>query len=121
MKKGISRKIFIKNIGLFGAGTFFGGAIISSCGGNENKQAPPTEESIGPCSDLTGLSKEELQTRGQYNYVAQSPHQDKVCANCNLFILPKEGEQCGECQIVKGPIAAGAYCDQWIIKAGVRS
>jgi hypothetical protein len=68
------------------------------------------------CNDVTGLTEAEVQMRQTLAYVDASPHADKLCSNCQLYIPAEEGAPCGGCQIIKGPIAPGGYCTSWAAK-----
>ena len=112
----ISRSEFFKK--LFVATISFTGiaAFIQTCGGNEEKQQ--TQKNVNdPCNDLGGLSQADIQTREQFEYVATTPDKNKTCFNCAHFHPPVQGKVCGTCELVKGPINANGYCNQWFIKA----
>ena len=113
MKDKISRKDFFKRVVGISFLGFSSAALIQACGGEEKKQVL---DQTGPCSDISKLSDSEKQTRVEFEYTIKSPHKDKFCNNCNLFTPPKNGKQCGTCEIVKGPINANGYCTQWIAK-----
>jgi hypothetical protein len=113
----INRKNFLKNaaaLTLTGIGVL---GFLESCG-NEKKGSEPqkSEANTGPCSDLSGLSDADKQTRDLYRYVSNSPHDDKKCFMCNYFTPPKGDAKCGSCQIVKGPINPNGYCTSFVKK-----
>jgi hypothetical protein len=116
MKK-INRKNFLKSaaaLSLTGAGAV---TFLAGCG-NEKKEpeSESSEAEKGPCSDLSGLSDSEKETRDLYRYVVNSPHDDKYCSLCNYFTPPQENSKCGSCQIVKGPINPKGYCTSFVKK-----
>jgi len=123
----ISRKDFIKQLGLFGAISVGGSSLLTACGGGGNQQesgSSSEESSSGsgetaaadPCTDVSGLTDQELQMRKNLQYTGSSPHPDKDCTNCALYI-PAEGDaSCGSCQLVKGPINPKGYCTSWSAK-----
>jgi hypothetical protein len=114
MKK-INRKNFIKGtaaIALSGLGAI---TFLSGCG-RKKEEPEETKKTSEPCSDLSGLSESEKETRDLYRYVSNSPHEDKKCHLCNYFIPPAGGSTCGTCQIVKGPINPNGYCTSWVKK-----
>lgn len=77
-----------------------------------NKTAPSS------CTDVSKLTKKQVETRKALEYVDASPHAEKQCNNCQLFEQPGEGEECGGCQVVPGPIHPKGYCTAWISAAG---
>lgn len=113
----INRKNFIKSaaaLSLTGIGAI---TFLSSCGNEKKGPASETSESSSdPCTDLSGLSDSEKETRELYRYVAESPHEDKKCHLCNYFIPPAGEAKCGKCQIVKGPINPDGYCTSFVKK-----
>lgn len=84
-------------------------SLIACClGCNQNKLANPE-----PCNDLSGLSETDLHAREALSYVEQSPYDDQLCENCQFWIAGKEGEACGGCVSIKGPIYPKGYCTYW--------
>ena len=115
MKK-INRKNFIKGaaaLGFTGVGAL---TFLSGCGNEKKGPGSAEEKNNEPCSDLSGLSDAEKETRELYRYVADSPHEDKKCHICNYFIPPAAQAKCGTCQIVKGPINPDGYCTSFVKK-----
>lgn len=114
MKK-IDRKNFIKSAAVLTFSGFSAVTFLAGCG--KKKEEPgETKEASEPCSDLSGLTPSEKETRDLYRYVAHSPHEDKKCHLCNYFIPPANGAKCGTCQVVKGPINPNGYCTSWVKK-----
>lgn len=111
----ISRSEFLKRLFVTSFAAFGITALLEACGGNEEKQ-PVQKNFNDPCGDLTGLTEAEIQTRKQFEYVPATPDKEKTCSNCAHYVLPKEGNVCGTCQLVKGPINANGYCNQWFKK-----
>jgi hypothetical protein len=72
------------------------------------------KEAALSCSDVSKLTKEQIETRKALQYVDDSPHEEKRCNNCQLFEQPGEGEECGGCQVVPGPIHPNGYCTAWM-------
>jgi hypothetical protein len=66
------------------------------------------------CTDLTGLTADEIQTRKALEYVDRSPDPSKTCKNCQLYIVPGQSERCGGCVIAKGPFHPDGYCGSWV-------
>ncbi len=114
MKK-IDRKNFIKGAAALTLSGFGAVTFLAGCG--KKKEEPgETKETSGPCSDLSGLTPAEKETRDLYRYISHSPHNDKNCHLCNFFIPPSGGANCGTCQVVKGPINPDGYCTSWVKK-----
>ncbi len=110
----IDRKKFFKHAAAL---SFTGlGAITFLAGCGKKNEPGSAKQASGPCSDLSGLTESEKQTRDLYRYVANSPHEDKKCHLCNYFIPPKGEAKCGTCQVVKGPINPNGYCTSWVQK-----
>jgi len=122
-KDNISRKDFLKRLGFMGALSVGGSAIITACGGGENKEAAESGETgmesqsqaaaAQPCSDLSGLTDQEKQTRTQFQYVHETTKPDQHCQNCALFQAPEGDSPCGSCTLVKGPINPNGWCTAW--------
>jgi hypothetical protein len=109
----INRKDFFKRAALLGVTAASLPAFIESCGGNSKKNSPANND---PCSDTSGLTADQLQTRKTFQYTGHSPHNDKYCSICNFFIKPQGNAHCGTCQVVKGPINPDGYCNSFIKK-----
>jgi hypothetical protein len=97
----VDRRRFLQQLGL-AAAFGLGATALAGCGGK-------TQE---PCSDLSGLSAQDRQTRVTYGYRAESLIEAKHCENCN-FWKPPVGGPCGSCSLVKGPISPQGYCNSW--------
>jgi hypothetical protein len=100
-----SRRLFIQRC--------FTGALIvagiSSCETKEKKVSTSTN----PCLDYSDLSEEDLKKRKSLGFVEKAPTENKHCGNCNLYLPAQQGEQCGRCQLFKGPVPPEAYCTYW--------
>ena len=68
------------------------------------------------CTDTSALSADEKQARDGVSYVDKSTDNAKNCSNCAQF---KAGaaDQCGSCNVVKGPINPDGYCKIWAAKS----
>jgi hypothetical protein len=117
----VSRKQFLKQLGMFGAVSVGASTLLSACGGGGGEQKESGHSggmekeaaSADPCTDLSGLSDQEKQTRTQFQYVGETPNPDKHCANCALYQKPEGDSKCGGCTLVKGPINPNGYCTAW--------
>jgi hypothetical protein len=102
--------------GLAGAGLMLG---LAACGGGEDQsQGQGSQEAASttpadPCSDLSGLSPEEIATRDTFKYQKKADDPAKVCTKCNFWQPPAEGSPCGTCTLVKGPIHPEGTCISW--------
>ena len=123
MKKEITRKEFIQycTFGLLSLGSL---PLLTSCSGKEEESTPQMNEksspetSADPCGDLTGLTNAEIEVRKNFEYVAQTPDPAKRCDNCGLWVVPAEGQKCGGCKIIKGPINPDGHCTAWVPMEG---
>jgi hypothetical protein len=106
MKNKITRGEFLKQLPILGAVLIGSGLFLQSCSKSK------TDED--PCADLSKLTAEEKQTRDDFEYVSKSPNPDQLCDNCELWIAPAEGEICGGCDIMAGPIHPKGYCTAWV-------
>ena len=122
MKDNLSRKEFLERISLVCFGVVGAGSVLSGCGKSEETPAktPQTTQApkqvADPCSDLSGLTQAEIDVRTTFEYVPQTTIPEKLCNNCQFWLVPEEGKQCGGCQIIKGPINPKGYCKQWVVK-----
>lgn len=109
------RTILQKSLQLCSA--LLGLGFLSGCGqGDSAEQAEEEAKHVSPvdsCDDLSGVSPSEVDKREVYGYVEESPYPDNVCSNCNLYIPPAEGSECGGCVLFEGPVFASGYCDYW--------
>ncbi|QEC54206.1 hypothetical protein FRZ59_07525 [Anseongella ginsenosidimutans] len=95
------------------SGTPEKGGINPEEGVNPGEKAQEETAAADPCEDFSQLSSEELKAREKLGYEEESPIPDRQCANCNLWLPPKDGEKCGGCTLFKGPVYAAAYCTYW--------
>ena len=124
----MARRIFLKQAG--GAGLAICGLAlgVTACGGDgggngaEGGQAASAVKSAAgsgsaekdrPCDDLSGLTAQEKQTRKTFAYESRSEDPAKYCDICNFWKKPPEGEICGGCTLVKGPIHPKGTCNSW--------
>lgn len=65
------------------------------------------------CDDIADLSTSEHSFRQSLGYIDSSPHgEERNCSNCYFFVR-SDGDGCGRCNTVKGPIDPGGYCVAW--------
>ena len=107
MQVNLNRREFIKRIPIVSGSAILAGLYIKGCKSSEQPD---------PCSDLSGLTEEEKNTRKEFAYVSKSPYPEKVCDNCELWIAPKEGSLCGGCEVMEGPVDPKGYCTVWAAK-----
>lgn len=122
----VSRRKFLRSLGIAGA-VGASGSLLVACGGGSDDSGSSEDGTSGTdsesatasadCSDLSSLSDAQKKQRQQQvkalNYVEESPEPDKNCANCQLYQEEKFGEGCGGCQLFPGPVAAEGYCSSW--------
>lgn len=118
-KEKSSRREFIQHLALLGTAGAAAPLFLSACGGGDAREQPAggnatTAEAGFSCDDLSGLTDAEIQMRENAQYVDDSPHEDRRCDNCQLFVEPAGGEQCGGCQVIKGPIHPLGWCNLWV-------
>jgi hypothetical protein len=121
----LTRRDFLQSLALM-LGAAGAGALLAGCGGGSGqteqtqqstRQARQSVTSDGPCSDVSGLTDTELTMRNQtLQYVAKSPDPEKWCDNCKFWMPPPSGENCGTCQLIKGPINPKGYCTSWFAR-----
>jgi High potential iron-sulfur protein len=71
------------------------------------------------CSDVTGLSPDELRTRNDIaTYTEVAPDASKKCTLCAQFVPAPSANACGSCKVVKGPINPEGWCKLFVAKAG---
>jgi len=122
MKETLNRKEFLERLSMVCIGVIGAGTALTSCDKKEEPEAKTEapaameEQTENLCADLSGLTEDEKAIRDTFKYVAQSPDTNKLCTNCQFWLVPKEGEFCGGCQIIKGPINPDGYCNQWLQK-----
>lgn len=75
--------------------------LLQGCGGG-----------AGRCVDPDMLSRGEQQMRKTREYTANSASAQENCASCQFFRRDKAGE-CGDCEILDGPVNARGYCNSW--------
>ncbi|TNE70478.1 hypothetical protein EP331_11995 [bacterium] len=111
----ISRKDFLKKVGLLsvaGVGT----AALAACGGGgSEKPAEPKKMAADPCKDTSGVPAAELQKRTTFKYVDASADPAKHCSGCALYKAPADGG-CGGCTLFAGPVTQNGYCTAWAAK-----
>jgi hypothetical protein len=49
-------------------------------------------------------------------YVPVSTEEGKRCDNCKFWEPAPEGEICGGCTLIKGPINPKGYCTSWFTR-----
>lgn len=67
------------------------------------------------CTDTTGLAPMDVQMRTSLGYVDRSPQPAKTCDNCLQYKAAGEN-QCGGCNVLKGPVHPKGYCNSWAAK-----
>ncbi len=87
-----------------------------ACNSNSTDTSADIQTSVGPCSDLTGVSQADLEARKGLGYVEQSPIDHQLCNNCKHWLPPEDESPCGNCLLFKGPVYPQGYCTYWETK-----
>jgi hypothetical protein len=93
-----------------------GGGGESESGGTSRETSTQTAGAADPCGDTTGLSDTDLQMRTNLKYVVKSTEEGKNCLNCKFYLADQHGDQCGGCQLFKGPVHPDGNCSSWFAK-----
>ncbi len=114
MENMITRKEFLKKLGLIGVAAFGGSTLLTACskGGEQSGGGAAAD----PCADISGLSDADKQTRTQFQYATTSADPNKTCDKCALWQGVTGSGPCGACQVVKGPIAVLGTCTAFAAK-----
>lgn len=120
-KQNATRRDFLQKLAALGTAGVITPTLLSACGGGGENGAAAEGGTAGEaapggfsCTDTSGLTEAQVQQRQNANYVDDSPHEDMRCDNCQLYVEAEEGEQCGGCQVLAGPIHPLGYCDLWV-------
>jgi len=110
-----SRRNFVKRFtGIFTSGAIASIVVTTGCNSNDSdKESIKTKKEVVDCDDFSGVSESELKKRQALGYVVESTVPGSHCANCALYVPPKEGEKCGGCLLFDGPVRVGGYCSQY--------
>ncbi len=138
-----TRKEFLTDASKLGVAAVIGGTWLSACGSTseqsenysqkdddatmaiqqeaeaEIKAESRIDDLAGTdgCNDLSGLTEREISMREQLEYIAQSEDPKQVCKNCRFWQPAQPGDNCGGCQLIKGPIHPNAWCKSWMALA----
>jgi hypothetical protein len=121
-RKTSSRRAFLQTMSFAAAAA---ASLFASCRSEAADEAGTAAMNVASgegaafsCTDVSNLTKEQIQTRKALQYVDASPHAEKRCNGCQLFEPPGDSEECGGCQVVPGPIHPKGYCTSWIAATG---
>lgn len=107
----LDRRAFLRRAAQIGAVAAAAPAMISLIGCGSKTPKTPT------CTDTSGLSMDQINMRRTLTYVDVSPKGEvEDCANCVLYTEAKEGEFCGGCTLLAGPISPKGHCTSWAAK-----
>lgn len=62
------------------------------------------------CSSVDGLAAEDVLPRNKLAYSDVAADPAKTCDACQQFVPAANGDGCGGCKIMKGPIHPGGSC-----------
>lgn len=69
------------------------------------------------CSNVSGLSPEQIQTRKSLQYTDRSSKAKQTCGNCqNLQPKPQGSDGCQGCQVIPGPVHPSGWCSAWVAR-----
>lgn len=108
----LSRRAFVRQLSAVG----FAGVFLSACGSeqqSEDEASTQAADATSPCSDLSGLTSAEIQVREDLDYVSDSPQANQVCSNCQFWLTPESGKECGGCVVMEGPVHPEGFCNSW--------
>ncbi len=121
-----TRRTFLKQ-GVLGAITFFGGAVMIGCGGNDKPAAETPAEAPGnksstaapadPC-DINALTEEDIKKRQSLGYIDETEIREKKCKTCQLYIPSSDTRPCAGCSLFAGPVEPDGYCFYWAPQNG---
>src|SRR5690625_7290457 len=101
----LDRRAFLRRAAQLGAVAAVAPALVSMTTACSKKDGDSKKGGGFSCEDTSGLTDQEKATREQLEYTDDSPHgKTKDCENCALYVEAKEGEDCGGCQLIAGPI-----------------
>ena len=112
------RKFIHKSLGMAGA-LLVATLFLDGCGSNKSGKKIKNKkqsDSVDPCSDLSGVSDQELDKRRRFGYTTKSPVPGSFCGNCALYIPAAAENDCGGCLLFKGPVYAEGHCAQYAVK-----
>ena len=108
----LDRRTFLVRAAQIGAVAAAAPVMVSLVGCSKKEEKAPT------CTDTTGLTSAQIDMRNQLQYVDVSPKGEvEDCANCALYTEAKDGQFCGGCTLLAGPISPKGYCISWAPKA----
>jgi hypothetical protein len=104
----LDRREFLRRAAILGVAASGAGWLGIACksGGSGGQ----TEELS--CADVSGLDDVERETRTSLNYVERSVTTGQACQNCGQFTAA-DGDRCGTCAAVPGPINPRGNCASW--------
>ena len=111
----VSRKDFFKQFGLMGLGAVGAGALLTACGGGGSESK--AEAAPDPCTDVSGLDENALAMRKNLEYVEVSAVEGQNCTSCQL-VKAADANGCSGCLLFAGPVTAGGWCKNWVVKSG---
>jgi len=123
------RRAFLKLFGHLGLVGLVAPAALSGCGGRDEPEpqaeseplptpaaksdTPAADTTTHPCSDVSGLSADDLALRESYEYVDVSEDEELICQTCEFWDPPVDDEECGGCQLFAGPVRDEGWCNAW--------
>ncbi len=92
------------------------GALVVGSLACNNQHKSADKKSDDPCSDLSGLTEDDIRSRKNLGYQEKALLKDKRCVTCSLFLPPGSSGDCGKCTLFKGPVHPEGTCTYWVAK-----
>lgn len=111
----LDRRAFLRRAGMFGAVAVTAPSLVALVGCSKpNFRKSERDDSVYSCDGTKILTGEEQQLRRDNNYTEKAPNGDKsACMSCQYYVQGGDGDDCGGCGVIPGPINPHGRCDQW--------
>jgi hypothetical protein len=68
------------------------------------------------CTDVSSLSPGDASARAALAYAEPTPNLTKSCSSCQQYLGPPDGQGCGSCKVLKGPVHPAGTCKAFVPK-----
>ncbi|MDB5422963.1 MAG: hypothetical protein JWQ29_379 [Phenylobacterium sp.] len=68
------------------------------------------------CIDPESLTDAEVSLRASVKFQERAADPAKPCSRCAFFKAEAEAPNCGQCQLLRGPVNATSSCASWAAK-----
>lgn len=107
--KELTRRGFLLRVGA--TAVLVGGVVLS--GRRRALAAQPVPDEDISCTDTSGLSEQQVQTRKALKYTDNAPKPAQICENCQHYQPATDPKACGRCAVVPGPVHPQGWCTAW--------